>query len=150
MTSGIRRGFLWVLKNTLNRATLRAARVGRGPFSLVRHVGRKTGVVYETPLILARAPGGFVAELTYGPDVAWYRNIVAAGNCVIVFKGVEHQIDRIEPCTPEEGLRAFRQPAAFILKLSGRHEFRFLHESASARPATSREHPADRWRVSTP
>jgi deazaflavin-dependent oxidoreductase (nitroreductase family) len=132
MTGSIKRGFLWVLKNTLNRATLRAARVGRGPFSLVRHIGRKTGRVYETPLILARVPGGFVAELTYGPDVAWYRNIVAAGNCVIVFKGTEHHIDRIELCPPAEAFRAFRQPAAFILKLLRRHEFRFLHEAASA------------------
>ena len=70
MTGRAKRGFLWLLKNTLNRATLRAARAGRGPFSLVRHIGRKTGTVYETPLILARAPGGFVAELTYGTDVA--------------------------------------------------------------------------------
>lgn len=150
MTGGIKRRFLWVLKNTLNRATLRAARVGRGPFSLVRHVGRKTGRVYETPLILARAQGGFVAELTYGPDVAWYRNIVAAGNCVIIFKGIEHHIDRIESCSPAEGLRAFRQPAASVLKLLRRHEFRFLRESASARPDTSREHPADQMaRINT-
>lgn len=139
MTGTVKRGFLWVLKNTLNRVTLRAARSGRGPFSLVRHVGRKTGAVYETPLILARAHDGFVAELTYGPDVAWYRNIVDAGHCVIVFKGVEHQIERIEPCTPEDGLRAFGNPAGFILKLLHRHDFRLLHESGPS-PATTKEH----------
>ena len=38
-----RSGYLWLLKNTLNRATTRAAKSGRGPFSLIRHVGRKTG-----------------------------------------------------------------------------------------------------------
>src|SRR6478735_11226158 len=73
----VKRRFLCLLKNTLNRGTTRLARTGHGPFSLVRHVGRKTGTMYETPVILAQVPGGFVAELTYGPGVSWYRNIVA-------------------------------------------------------------------------
>ncbi len=128
MTGRTKRGFLRVLKNTLNPLTARAARSGRGPFSVVRHVGRKTGKVYETPLILARIPGGFVAELTYGPEVAWYRNVVAAGRCVIIFKGADHDIDRIEPYATEDGLRAFSNPAAFILKLMRRHAFRILRE----------------------
>ena len=69
----IKRRFLWLVNNTLNRVTGPLARSGHGPFSLIRHIGRKTGTVYETPLILARVPGGFVAELTYGSGVAWYR-----------------------------------------------------------------------------
>lgn len=132
MSSTIKGSFLTLLKRTLNPMTLRAARSGHGPFSLVRHVGRKTGAVYETPLILARTHEGFVAELTYGPDVAWYRNIVAAGSCVILFEGTERQIDRIEPYSAEDGLRAFGTPAALVLKLMRRHEFRFLHEVVSA------------------
>jgi len=134
MAGAVKRGYLWVLKNTLNRLTLRAARSGRGPFSLVRHVGRKTGAVYETPLILAETADGFVAELTYGPTVSWYRNITAAGHCVIVYKGTEHYVDRIEPCDEAVGLNAFGPPATWVLKLLGRHEFRFLHSAI--------EHPA--------
>lgn len=134
--SRIKRRYLWLLKNTLNRVTLRAARSGRGPFSLVRHVGRTTGTVYETPLILARRDDGFVTELTYGDDVAWYRNIVAAGDCVVVHRGVEHDVDRIEPCSTRDGLRAFGYPRALILRLLRRHEFRLLHEAgAGDRPA---------------
>ena len=79
MTSRAKRGFLWILKNTLNRATLRSARRGRGPYSLVRHVGQKSGAVYETPF---------------------------------------------------NGLRAFGNPAALVLKLLRRHEFRYLHEES--------------------
>src|SRR4029450_3747726 len=75
----LRQRFFWVLKHTLNRLTTRLARSGHGPFSLVRQVGRKSGRTYETPLILAEVPQGFVAELTYGDKVDWYRNIVAAG-----------------------------------------------------------------------
>lgn len=131
--AGARDRLLTVLKYTLNPLTLRAARSGRGPFSLVRHVGRKSGNVYETPLILAKSAGGFVAELTYGESVSWYRNIVAAGSCVILFKGLEYQIDRIEPCSTEDGLRTFGNPAAVLLRLLRRHDFRYLHDSADVR-----------------
>jgi deazaflavin-dependent oxidoreductase (nitroreductase family) len=123
----VKHNFLWLAKNTLNRATIRIARSGRGPFTLVRHVGRKTGKIYETPIMVARVPDGFIAELTYGPEVAWYRNVVAAGKCVLVFRGAEYQIDRIEPYSTEAGLRAFGYPRALILKMLHRKEFRLLH-----------------------
>lgn len=123
----IRRGWLWLLKNTLNRATVPLAEAGIGPFALIRHVGRKTGRRYATPLLLARVPGGFVAELTYGPRVAWYRNVVAAGGCTVVYRGVDYVIDRIEPCSAEDGLRAFGYPAALVLRALRRREFRLLH-----------------------
>ena len=121
-----RQGWLWLLKHTLNPVTVRAARSGVGPFALVRHTGRKTGRVYETPLILARHPRGFVAELTYGPDVAWYRNVVAAGRCTVLVKGVPYEVDGVEPCGVGEGLRAFGQPAATVLRLLRRRDFRLL------------------------
>ena len=123
----IKRRFLWVLKNTLNRATRQLARTRHGPFSLVRHVGRKTGTVYETPVILARVPDGFVAELTYGPSVSWYRNIVAAGHCEIIFKGRVYEIDRIQPCSTGDGLAAFGNPRKLVLELLRRNDFRLLH-----------------------
>ena len=84
--------------------------------------------MYETPLILARTEGGFVAELTYGPGVSWYRNIVAAGHCVILLEGTEHRVDRIEPFPADDGLRAFGNPAALVLKILRRREFQYLHE----------------------
>jgi len=126
-----KRAFLWLLGHTLNPLALRAARSGRG-FSLLRHVGRKTGRSYETPLILALVGDGFVAELTYGTDVAWYRNVMAAGHCVVVFKGVEYEIDRIEPYPAQQGPRAFGFPGALILRVLRRHEFRFLHIAQSS------------------
>src|SRR3954469_8442429 len=103
MAGRIRRRFLWALKHTLNRVTSRAARSRRGPFSLVRHVGRRSGRVYETPLILAEVPGGFVAELTYGTDVDWYRNVVAAGGCTVIHHGGEYVVDRISELPPDQG-----------------------------------------------
>jgi deazaflavin-dependent oxidoreductase (nitroreductase family) len=126
-TSIFRRAWLGLLKHTLNRATVPLARAGIGPFSLVRHVGRKTGRTYETPLLLARVDGGFVAELTYGPNVSWFRNVVAAGGCTVIDGGTEFKIDRIEVCDAATGLRAFGSPAALVLRALHRTEFRLLH-----------------------
>ncbi|MEV1131799.1 nitroreductase family deazaflavin-dependent oxidoreductase [Agromyces sp. NPDC049794] len=126
----LKRAWLTTIKHTLNPLVLRLARRGAGPFSLVRHVGRKSGASYETPLILARVPDGFIAELTYGPGVNWYRNIVAAGRCVVVWRGRECAIDGIEPFPTDAGRRAFGVPASWLLRLLRRREFRLLREAA--------------------
>jgi deazaflavin-dependent oxidoreductase (nitroreductase family) len=139
--NGVQRRLLWLLKNTLNPLSIRIARSGRGPFSLVRHVGRRSGRTYETPVILARVPQGFVAELTYGAGVSWYRNIVAAGGCVVVSGGAEYRIDRIEPCDPATGIRAFGDLAALVLRLLHRREFRLLHVESSGGTAVAGKDP---------
>lgn len=129
----MRRRFLWLLKNTLNRLTTRVAKSGRGPFSLVRHVGRKSGTVYETPIIVAAVPEGFVAELTYGEDVNWYRNIVAAGGCDLLVAGAAHRVVAVEPYPVDAGRRAFGYPARLVLTLLHRKEFRLLRTVDSPR-----------------
>lgn len=122
----LRRWWFRVLGRTLNPVALRAARGGRGPFSLVQHVGRKSGRQYETPLILARVREGFVAELTYGRDVAWYRNIRAAGRCTIVHDSRRFEVIAIEEYPTDAGLAAFGPPASWVLRLLRRREFLLL------------------------
>ncbi|HEU0182611.1 MAG TPA: nitroreductase family deazaflavin-dependent oxidoreductase [Agromyces mariniharenae] len=137
----IKQAWLTTIKHTFNPLTLRMARRGIGPFSLIRHVGRRSGATFETPLILARVPDGFVAELTYGAGVNWYRNVVAASHAVVVWHGREYSIDRIGPCPTEDGLRAFGPPASWLLRMLRRHEFRMLRES-TAPPAAPSSRPA--------
>jgi deazaflavin-dependent oxidoreductase (nitroreductase family) len=132
MPDRIRRRYLWTLKHTLNRLTVRIARSSRGPFSLVRHVGRRSGRSYETPVILARVPAGFVAELTYGPAVDWFQNVLAAGGCTVLHHGTEYIVNGVSGYSTEQGLAAFPNPARFVLKLLGRHDFRLLTVSRQA------------------
>lgn len=132
----MRRRWLWLLKNTLNRLTTRLARSGAGPFSLVRHVGRKSGKIYETPIIVARVPEGFVAELTYGDQVNWYRNVVAAGRCEVLVGGKPYQVVAIEPYPVDAGRAAFGYPARAVLQILRRKEFRLLRTPA---PTDSRQ-----------
>src|SRR5262245_49706914 len=113
----VRRSFLNVLKHTLNPVTRRMAHSSFGPFAIVRHVGRKSGKMYETPIIVAPLPDGFVIELTYGPDVDWHKNVVAAGGCTIISHGKAYVIDKIEPLDADTGRAAFPAPAQAILSL---------------------------------
>src|SRR3712207_9587067 len=110
MSGRAQRVFLRVLKHTLNPLALRAARSGRGPFSLVRHVGRRSGRVYEKPLILARVAGGVVAELPHGTGGSRYPNGVAARGWVVGDRGRERPTDRTQPPTPDDGGAAIARP----------------------------------------
>jgi deazaflavin-dependent oxidoreductase (nitroreductase family) len=50
-------------------------------FGLLRYTGRKTGREYVTPMNVFRKGDEYVFALTYGSDVQWVRNILAAGEC---------------------------------------------------------------------
>jgi deazaflavin-dependent oxidoreductase (nitroreductase family) len=133
--STTRRRFLRLLNNTVNRVTSEVARSGDGPFSLIRHVGRKSGRSYETPVILAKIPEGFIAELTYGDNVNWYRNVVAAGECVVMHHRVEYHVNAIESCSIERGRNAYPAPLRLVLKATARNEFRLLRTDQSRPPS---------------
>jgi deazaflavin-dependent oxidoreductase (nitroreductase family) len=119
----IRKGFLLFLKNYFNPLTRRIARSSHGPFAIVQHVGRRSGKPYETPIMVQPAEDGFVIELTYGPEVDWYKNVLAAGGCTIFWHGRDYAIDKIEPMDKETGRAAFPLPERFILRLLGMRHF---------------------------
>ena len=61
---------------------------GRLPgFAIVVHVGRKSGSVYRAPVNVFRSAPDFVVALTYGSDVNWVRNVLAAGGCALEANG---------------------------------------------------------------
>jgi deazaflavin-dependent oxidoreductase (nitroreductase family) len=61
---------------------------GRLPgFAIVIHLGRKSGTVYRAPVNVFRHGDEYVFALTYGSDVNWVRNVLAAGGCEIEVGG---------------------------------------------------------------
>ena len=48
-------------------------------FAIIGHVGRRSGRRYRTPINVFHRDGDYVFALTYGPDVQWVRNVLAAG-----------------------------------------------------------------------
>jgi len=75
----------------LNRIILPAAGGTRNPYAVVCHVGRRSGAVHETPVLAFREGRWFVLGLAYGEDCNWCRNVVAAGSCVIRWRGREYR-----------------------------------------------------------
>ena len=125
----LRVGFTTFLKHTLNRLTRRIAKSSFGPFALVRHVGRKSGKQYETPIILGHLDDFFVVELTYGPKVDWYKNVQAAGGCTLVWHRHEYEVNHLEPLPVEVGRRGFPLLAQIVLRLTNRTHFvKMTHE----------------------
>ena len=49
------------------------------PLAIVHHVGRKSGRPYRSPVVAIGSTRGYVIPMTYGRDVDWARNLVAAG-----------------------------------------------------------------------
>ena len=104
-------------KHILNPLLGRIARSAHGPFAIIRHVGRKSGKTYETPVIVFPFGGGFVLALTYGKEVDWYRNVTAAGRCVVIWHQREYAVEKIEEITLAEAQPLLHQPERTILRL---------------------------------
>ena len=73
-------------RRVTNRLTRPAARRLPG-FGVVLHRGRRSGREYATPVNVFAAPGGWVIALMYGSDSDWVKNVVAAGDCVLLTRG---------------------------------------------------------------
>ena len=57
-------------------------------FCVLEHVGRRSGTVRRTAwMAFHRKPDRWVMALTYGPDVEWLRNVIAAGGCRLLSRG---------------------------------------------------------------
>jgi len=119
----LRNILLTALKYTLNPLTRRIAHSSFGPFAIVRHVGRRSGKIYETPIIARPVKDGFVIELSYGYDVDWHKNVLAAQGCTMVWHTKEYAIDKIEPLDTKTGMAAYPPTLRLILRVLGRKDF---------------------------
>jgi deazaflavin-dependent oxidoreductase (nitroreductase family) len=58
----------------------------------LRHCGRRSGKEYVIPVAVLVTPGSFVISLPWGPQTNWVRNVLAAGECTIRWKGTDHHV----------------------------------------------------------
>lgn len=69
---------------------------GRLPtFGVVTVPGRKSGRTYRTPVNVFRRGDAYLFFLTYGSDVQWVQNVLAAGTCSLRTRGRE--VSLVEP-----------------------------------------------------
>jgi len=62
-------------------------------FAILVYVGRQSGRTYRTPINVFRHGDEYIFALTYGSDVQWVKNILAAGGCELVTMGRTVRLD---------------------------------------------------------
>jgi len=109
---------------------------------IIHHRGRKTGRPYATPLgIRPATAGGFVMPLTFGESAGWYRNIVAAGWCVITWRGADRTVASPVIVDRATALPAFPRYERLALRAIRINEFVWLHDMpASPKSGLSSPH----------
>ena len=106
-------------KHITNPLLRRFANASRGPFAVMRHVGRRSGKPYETTIMIWPMGDGFVIALTYGESVDWYRNMLAAGHGTLLWHGKVYAVGKPEPIGVETALPALPPAFRSILRRRG-------------------------------
>jgi deazaflavin-dependent oxidoreductase (nitroreductase family) len=106
---------------------------GRLPaFGIVTHRGRKSGREYRTPVNVFRSGDHYLFFLTYGSDVEWVRNILAAGGCMLRTRGRDVRLVEPELIADAEATLAPRFVRFVEKRLAGATEV--LRMRSAARP----------------
>lgn len=106
---------------------------GRHVLGVIHHRGRRTGQHYATPLgIRPTAAGGFVIPLTFSETAGWYRNVRAAGRCVITWRGDDHTVASPVIVDRATALPAFPRYERLALRLIGIRQFVWLRCAPAA------------------
>ena len=80
-----------VYKRGLNPMVLELAGRRRSPWAIVRHVGRRSGHPYATPVIAPHVTDDSVRILVaFGADTDWCRNVLAAGRYTLRWQGRDY------------------------------------------------------------
>jgi len=61
-------------------------------YGVIEHRGRRSGKVFHTPVVVRPTDDGFIVPMPWGEGTDWYRNVRAAGECTIRWKGRDYQL----------------------------------------------------------
>jgi len=111
------------VKHFVNPILRNAAHSSRGPFALLRHVGRRSGKTYEIPIMVWRIEDGFIIALTYGPNVDWLRNLQATDQGTLRWHKQEYVFQTPVFVDEATALHALPSFIRGFLGKRGTHEF---------------------------
>jgi deazaflavin-dependent oxidoreductase (nitroreductase family) len=63
-------------------------------FDILRHVGRKSGKVYRTPVNVFRARNGLIITLTCSSQSEWVKNLLACRRAELKTRAKKYQLSR--------------------------------------------------------
>lgn len=87
---------------------LRSAGQEGSATSVVRHVGRRSGRTYETPVVAAAHDDSFLIALPYGRRTDWLKNVLSQGSATIVSNGHTYEVSQPEVIPMAEATAYFR------------------------------------------
>ncbi len=99
---------LRLFTRAMRPVALRSAGKEGSATSVVRHVGRRSGRKYETPVIAAQHDDSFLIALPYGERTDWLKNVLDQGSATIVTHGHTYDVDRPEVIPMAEATAYFR------------------------------------------
>jgi deazaflavin-dependent oxidoreductase (nitroreductase family) len=121
----------------VNPMVLKMAGNRSSGYAIVKHVGRRSGREYSTPVVAKPFGDGFVIPLPYEHDADWYRNVMAAGTCALIWNGEEYALNKPEVITSAEALRAYPLMQRLFLRTNGIKEQLLLHQIAEVSETVS-------------
>ncbi len=98
-------------------------------YSLLKHVGRKSGKEYRTPVSAFPLGDGFVLAILYGDaaEVDWVRNVMAAGKCILKTNNLEYTLIKPELIAPAQAMPAYSWLFRAVYRLQGVRQFLWIH-----------------------
>ena len=87
---------------------LRSAGKEGSSTSVVRHVGRRSGRVHETPVIAVHHDDSFLIALPYGQRTDWLKNVLSKGSATVITNGHAYEVNRPEVIPMAEATAYFR------------------------------------------
>ena len=106
-------------KHFTNKLLIHISGKDLGMFAILTHTGRKSGKLYQIPIMVVPVPDGFVIALTYGKKTDWYENVKAKGGCSLKWKRQDYALTNPEFIDQELGLQAFPAPFRAGLRMMG-------------------------------
>jgi deazaflavin-dependent oxidoreductase (nitroreductase family) len=100
---------LRLFTRAMRPVALRSAGKQGSNTSVVRHVGRRSGRKYETPVIAVQHDDSFLIALPYGARTDWLKNVLHNGSAAIVSNGHTYEVDRPEVLPMAEATAYFRR-----------------------------------------
>jgi deazaflavin-dependent oxidoreductase (nitroreductase family) len=95
---------------------------GHAAFADLEHVGRRSGVVYHTPVRAFRRGDKVVVGLNFGRGSAWLKNIQAAGRCRMRLSGRQLELRDPQLVPVREGVTGMPWLFRFALRHVARTE----------------------------
>jgi deazaflavin-dependent oxidoreductase (nitroreductase family) len=122
------------VRSVSNRLFMRVSGGALRAYSVVGHVGRRSGREYWNPVSAYPFGDGYVIPILYGRESQWVQNGLAAGSLRLRTRGQEHLLRDPEIIPVERALRALPRWQRIVTRAQGTTEFVWAH---TLRPAAA-------------